>query len=124
MTTYFPNLIATGGPEQKTIVFCARDSHADAVARELNNRYARWCAETGQERAADYAFKCTAESGGQALLADFKGAERSHLIACTVDLLTTGVDVPALRNVVFFRYMRSPITFYQMIGRGTRIHEP
>jgi len=120
----FSQLIATGGPEQKTIVFCARDSHADAVARELNNRYARWCAETGQERAADYAFKCTAESGGQTLLADFKGAERSHFIACTVDLLTTGVDVPPLRNVVFFRYMRSPITFYQMIGRGTRIHEP
>lgn len=105
-------------------MFCARDDHADAVARELGNRYAAWCADNGQERAADYAFKCTAASGGQAMLADFKGAERSHFIACTVDLLTTGVDVPALRNVVFFRYMRSPITFYQMIGRGTRIHEP
>jgi len=120
----FACLLATGGPEQKTIVFCARDEHADAVARELGNRYAAWCAETGQERAADYAFKCTAASGGQAMLADFKGAERSHFIASTVDLLTTGVDIPALRNVVFFRYMRSPITFYQMIGRGTRIHEP
>lgn len=120
----FACLLATGGPEQKTIIFCARDDHADAVARELNNRYARWCHDTGQQRASDYAFKCTAASGGQAMLSDFKGAERSHFIACTVDLLTTGVDVPALRNVVFFRYMRSPITFYQMIGRGTRIHEP
>lgn len=120
----FACLIATGGPEQKTIVFCARDDHAEAVARELGNRYARWCDDTGQERAADYAFRCTAASGGQAMLADFKGAERSHFVACTVDLLTTGVDVPALRNVVFFRYMRSPISFYQMIGRGTRIHEP
>ncbi|MGI8929096.1 MAG: DEAD/DEAH box helicase family protein, partial [Candidatus Limnocylindrales bacterium] len=35
----FANLLATGGPEQKTIVFCARDSHADAVATALNNRY-------------------------------------------------------------------------------------
>lgn len=119
----FDCLIETGGPDQKTIVFCARDDHADAVSVALNNRYARWCAETGEARAADFAFKCTAASGGQGMLADFKGAERSHFVACTVDLLTTGVDVPVLRNVVFFRYMRLPISFYQMIGRGTRIHE-
>ncbi len=119
----FACLLASGGPEQKTIVFCARDDHADAVASALNNRYAAWCLATGQARAANYAFKCTAASGGQGMLADFKGAERSHFVACTVDLLTTGVDVPPLRNVAFFRYMRSPITFYQMLGRGTRIHE-
>ena len=41
-----------------------------------------------------------------------------------MDLLTTGVDVPKVRNIVFFRYMKSPITFYQMIGRGTRIDLP
>ncbi|MBV5335481.1 restriction endonuclease subunit R, partial [bacterium] len=40
-----------------------------------------------------------------------------------MDLLSTGVDVPRLRNVVFFRYVRSPISFYQMVGRGTRIDE-
>jgi type I restriction enzyme R subunit len=57
------------------------------------------------------------------MIPDFKGAARSHFVACTVDLLSTGVDVPSLRNVVFFRYMRSPISFYQMIGRGTRIDE-
>jgi type I restriction enzyme R subunit len=38
-----------------------------------------------------------------------------------VDLLTTGVDVPVVRNVVFFKYVRSPISFYQMVGRGTRL---
>jgi type I restriction enzyme R subunit len=38
-----------------------------------------------------------------------------------VDLLTTGVDVPPVRNIAFFRYVRSPIAFYQMIGRGTRL---
>ncbi len=41
-----------------------------------------------------------------------------------MDLLTTGVDVPGVRNIAFFRYMKSPISFYQMIGRGTRIDEP
>jgi type I restriction enzyme R subunit len=38
-----------------------------------------------------------------------------------VDLLTTGVDVPCVRNIVFLKYVRSPIVFYQMVGRGTRI---
>ncbi|HMQ17479.1 MAG TPA: type I restriction-modification enzyme R subunit C-terminal domain-containing protein, partial [Phycisphaerae bacterium] len=47
-----------------------------------------------------------------------------HFIATIVDLFTTGVDVPACRNIAFFRYMKSPISFYQMIGRGTRIDEP
>lgn len=116
--------LATGGPEQKSIVFCARDDHAGRVADELNNLYATWCGNTGQVRAEPYAFRCTAQSGGQAMIGDLKAAERSHFIACTVDLLSTGVDVPWLRNVVFMRHMKSAITFYQMLGRGTRIHEP
>lgn len=41
-----------------------------------------------------------------------------------MDLLTTGVDVPAVRNIVFFKYVRSPISFYQMVGRGTRLDAP
>jgi type I restriction enzyme R subunit len=45
-------------------------------------------------------------------------------VATTVDLLTTGVDVPVVRNIVFFKYVRSPISFYQMVGRGTRLHPP
>jgi type I restriction enzyme R subunit len=53
-----------------------------------------------------------------------RGSERSHFIATTVDLITTGVDVPILRNVVFFKYVRSPISFQQMMGRGSRIHLP
>jgi type I restriction enzyme R subunit len=118
----FDRLVATGGPEQKTIVYCARDSHADDVAIALNNRYARWCAETGQRLADPYAFKCTAAVQGPDPLPELRGAARHHFVATTVELLTTGVDVPAVRNVVFFRYVRSPIAFYQMIGRGTRLH--
>ncbi|MGH7315959.1 MAG: DEAD/DEAH box helicase family protein, partial [Candidatus Rokuibacteriota bacterium] len=117
----FQHLLATGGPEQKTIVFCARDRHADDVAAALSNLYAAWCAQQGCARAEPYAFKCTAASGGQEYLADLRGASRHHFIATTVDLLTTGVDVPCVRNIVFFKYVRSPIAFYQMVGRGTRI---
>ena len=44
-------------------------------------------------------------------------------MATTVDLLSTGVDVPCVRNIVFFRYLESSIVFHQMVGRGTRIDE-
>ena len=44
-------------------------------------------------------------------------------MATTVELLTTGVDVRPVRNIVFFKYVGSPIAFYQMLGRGTRIDE-
>ncbi len=120
----FDLLVGTGGPEQKSIIFCARDAHADAVAIAMNNHYARWCAAKGRKPADPYAFKCTAASHGAEYLADLRGASRSHFIATTVDLLSTGVDVPVVRNIGFFRYVRSPISFYQMIGRGTRLDPP
>jgi type I restriction enzyme R subunit len=120
----FDYLLATGGPEQKTIIFCARDRHADDVAAAMNNLYADWCAKNGKPRLEPYAFKCTAAVGGAQYLADLRAASRHHFIATTVELLTTGVDVPCVRNIVFFKYVRSPIAFYQMVGRGTRLDAP
>ncbi|MCG6536257.1 MAG: DEAD/DEAH box helicase family protein, partial [Syntrophales bacterium LBB04] len=117
----FKYLLETGGPEQKTIIFCARDRHADDVATTLNNLYAQWCEREGRERLDYYAFKCTAASSGNDQLPDFRASLRHHFIATTVDLLSTGVDVPKVRNIAFFKYVRSPIHFYQMIGRGTRL---
>lgn len=121
---FFNYLLATGGPEQKTIIFCVRDHHADDVAAEMNNLYARWCKKQDKKPLETYAFKCTAQSAGNDYLPDLKGSSRSHFIATTVDLLTTGVDVPAVENIVFFRYVNSPIAFYQMVGRGTRLNLP
>ncbi len=119
----FRYLLETGGPEQKTIIFCVRDRHADDVAAEMNRLYARWSADQGRKPVDPYAFKCTASvDGATQFLPDLRGASRSHFIATTVDLLTTGVDVPAVRNIVFFKYVRSPIAMHQMLGRGTRIH--
>ena len=121
---FFNHLLHTGGPEQKTIIFCARDRHADDVAVAMNNLYARWCSDQGQVRKDTYAFKCTASVGGSDFLADLRGASRSHFVATTVELLTTGVDVPVVRNIVFFKFVRSTIAFYQMIGRGSRLDAP
>ena len=117
----FERLLETGAPEQKTIIFCAGDSHAENVAIAMNNLYAKWSRDQGLEPARDYAFKCTAASSGNDYLPDFRGSRNHHFIATTVDLLTTGVDVPRVENIVFFRYVNSPIAFHQMVGRGTRL---
>lgn len=90
----------------------------------MNTLYAAWCAANGRPRLDDYAFKCTASVGGADYIADLRGGSRHHFIATTVDLLSTGVDVPVVRNIVFFKYVRSPIAFYQMVGRGTRLDPP
>lgn len=112
------------GVRQKTIIFCATDRHADLVAAEMNNLFAAFTAARGEERFDPYAFKCTASVGGNDFIPDFRGSTRTHFVATTVELLTTGVDVKPVRNVAFFKYISSPIAFYQMLGRGTRIDEP
>jgi type I restriction enzyme R subunit len=119
----FRRLLFHGGdnPHQKTIVYCAGDHHADLVANELNNLYAAWCKANGQRRLPQYAFKCMSSNDGQKIIADLRGSQKRNFIATTMDLLTTGVNVPCVRNIVFFRYIRSPILFQQIIGRGTRV---
>lgn len=118
----FQLLCENGGPEQKAIIFCTRDLHADRVAMQMNNLYAAWCRKNGHTRKDDYAFKCTA-SGGADKIEVMRGSGERAFIACTVDLLEAGVDIERLNAVVFFRYLQSAIKFYQMVGRGTRIHE-
>lgn len=112
-----------GDPHQKTIIFCASDLHARRVAAALNNLYARWCEQHGRKRCPKFAFQCMASTQGQELIPDFRSRQQSHFIATTKDLLSTGVDVPCVRNIVFLRYLQSPILFLQMVGRGTRLHE-
>jgi type I restriction enzyme R subunit len=119
----FSRLCENGGPEQKVIIFCTRDLHADRVALQMQRLYAAWCKERGVPPKEHYAFKCTAE-GGSDLIEVMRGSGERCFVACTVDLLATGVDIERLNAVVFFRYLESSITFYQMVGRGTRIDEP
>jgi len=117
----------TGGLRQKTIIFCANDKHAEDVEIELNNMYK----DKGLSNCEKFAFKCTQKgiaSGSlgesqEVLIANMRGGKNSHFIATTVDLLTTGVDIPCVQNIVFFTYVKSPILFYQMVGRGMRIDE-
>jgi len=120
----FKLLCENGGPEQKVIVFCTREIHADRVAQHMNNLYVRWCKEHGQTPKDHYAFKCMGgANNGSDMIEPMRGSAERAFIACTVDLLEAGVDIERLNAVVFFRYLQSPIKFYQMVGRGTRIHE-
>jgi type I restriction enzyme R subunit len=121
----FALLCRNGGPEQKVIIFCTREIHADRVAMQMNNLYVRWCEREGRTPKDLYAFKCMGgQNNGADLIEPLRGSAERAFIACTVDLLETGVDIERLNGVVFFRYLQSPIKFYQMVGRGTRIHEP
>ena len=58
----------------------------------------------------------------ETLKADFETKTNDYIVATTVDLLSTWVDIKPLLNVVFFRHIASPILFYQMVGRWTRLH--
>ena len=120
----FQLLCENGGPEQKVIIFCTREIHADRVVQHMNNLYARWCKEYGHTPKDHYAFKCMGgANNGSDMIEPMRGSGERAFIACTVDLLEAGVDIERLNAVVFFRYLQSPIKFYQMVGRGSRIHE-
>lgn len=120
----FQQLCLNGGPEQKVIIFCTREIHADRVAQQMNNLYVRWCKKQGQTPKDHYAFKCMGgANNGADMIEPLRGSGERAFIACTVDLLEAGVDIERLNAVVFFRYMQSAIKFYQMVGRGARIHE-
>jgi type I restriction enzyme R subunit len=120
----FKLLCENGGPEQKVIIFCTRELHADRVAMQMNNLYMSWCKANRKEPKDHYAFKCMGgTNNGSDMIEPLRGSGERAFVACTVDLLEAGVDIERLNAVVFFRYLKSAIKFYQMVGRGTRIHE-
>ena len=57
------------------------------------------------------------------MIEDFSDAKKPLDIAISVDMLDTGIDVPEIVNLVFFKLVRSKTKFWQMVGRGTRLCE-
>lgn len=103
--------------EEKTLIFCATDLHADMVKRLLDNAFQDVYGDDYNEKAVR---KITGQSDKvKQLIRQYKN-ERYPNIAITVDLLTTGIDVPKIGNLVFLRRIRSRILFEQMLGRATR----
>lgn len=102
--------------EEKTLIFCATDKHADMVKRLLDEEFQQ--AYDNYNQAA--VEKITGKSDKVDTLIKLYKNERYPNIAITVDLLSTGIDVPTICNLVFMRRVKSRILYEQMIGRATR----
>ncbi len=114
---HLARFLKTFDPMAKTMVFCVDSDHADAMARELQNEFA----EFGY---ANFAVPIIARNGDilEGEYERFKDSEKpTPVIATTVDLLTTGIDVPSVRNIVIVKPIGSKIVFKQIIGRGSRL---
>jgi type I restriction enzyme R subunit len=103
--------------DEKSMIFCATDLHADMVKSLLDTAFK-------ELYNGDYNQAAVAKITGQSdkvkqLIRNFKNEPYPN-IAITVDLLTTGIDVPRICNLVFMRRVRSRILYEQMIGRATR----
>lgn len=98
----------------KTIIFAKNSPHAAYIVERFNANYPHYKGEFA--RLIDYSV-----SYAQSLIDDFSIPSKSPRIAVSVDMLDTGIDVPDVVNLVFFKIVRSKTKFWQMIGRGTRL---
>jgi len=99
--------------DEKTLIFCANNNHADLVVKLLKDAYSS---------VDDDAIIKITDAVDKPLekIKRFKN-ERFPNIVVTVDLLTTGIDVPEICNIVFIRRVSSRILYEQMLGRATRL---
>jgi type I restriction enzyme, R subunit len=103
----------------KTIVFCVDSEHADQMRRALHNANSDIT-----KQHPDYVVRIVSDEGdvGRGHLSNLADTEKQFpVIATTSQLLSTGVDLPTVRNVVLFKPIGSMALFKQIIGRGTRL---
>ena len=106
--------VAGGDRIGKTIIFAANQRHAEFIETRFNIAYPELAGKAA--RAITYQ-----ASYAQSLIDDFSQVSKQPDIAISVDMLDTGIDVPEVVNLVFFKPVRSKSKFWQMIGRGTRL---
>jgi type I restriction enzyme R subunit len=106
--------VAGGDRLGKTIIFAKNQRHADFIAQRFDANYPQYKGEFARviTHSVNYA---------QSLIEKFEIAESPPHIAISVDMLDTGIDVPEVVNLVFFKLVRSKTKFWQMLGRGTRL---
>jgi len=115
--------VKTGGGDEiaKTIIFAANNQHAEFIAKRFDANYPKWKGHLARviTYKQDYA---------ETLIDEFKLTVPPNdptipycRIAISVDMLDTGIDVPEVANLVFFKVVRSKVKFLQMLGRGTRL---
>ena len=98
----------------KTIIFAVNQKHADFIVKRFDHHYPHHNGEFA--RVVTHSVKYA-----QTLIDEFSVARKPPQIAISVDMLDTGIDVPDVLNLVFFKAVRSKVKFLQMIGRGTRL---
>lgn len=106
--------VAGGDRLGKTIIFAKNQDHAEFIEKRFDLAYP----EYGGEFARVITYHATY---AQNLIDNFSQSEKEPHIAISVDMLDTGIDVPEVVNLVFFKMVRSKSKFWQMIGRGTRL---
>lgn len=106
--------VADGDRLGKSIVFAKNQDHAEFIAQRFDIGWPQYAGNFARviTHSVPYA---------QSLIDDFSTADKAPHIAISVDMLDTGIDVPEVVNLVFFKAVRSKSKFWQMIGRGTRL---
>jgi len=106
--------VAGGDRLGKTIIFAKNHDHAQFIVSRFDENYPHL--KGSFARVIDFKTEYA-----QSLIDDFSQADKAPHIAISVDMLDTGIDVPEVVNLVFFKIVRSKTKFWQMIGRGTRL---
>ena len=106
--------VADGDRLGKTIIFAKNHDHAQFIAERFDANYPHL--KGSFARVIDFKTEYA-----QSLIDDFSQVAKAPHIAISVDMLDTGIDVPEVVNLVFFKIVRSKTKFWQMIGRGTRL---
>ena len=106
--------VAGGDRLGKTILFAKNQAHAEFIAERFNANYPHYKGEFARV----ITFKT---EYAQNLIDSFSNKEKAPHLAISVDMLDTGIDVPEVVNLVFFKLVRSKTKFWQMVGRGTRL---
>ena len=98
----------------KTIIFAKNHKHAEEIVRIFDELYPHYKGKFASliDNQVKYA---------SSLIAEFQISSKMPQIAISVDMLDTGIDIPEVVNLVFFKPIKSKIKFWQMIGRGTRL---
>lgn len=107
--------VAGGERLGKTIIFAKSQAHAEFIQERFDINY--------PQSKGKFAEVITHQSGpyAQALIDRFATPEKAPHIAISVDMLDTGIDIPEIVNLVFFKDVHSQTKYWQMIGRGTRL---
>jgi type I restriction enzyme R subunit len=106
--------VAGGDRLGKTILFAKNQAHADFISERFDANYPHLKGQFARV----ITFKT---EYAQSLIDAFSLKEKDPHLALSVDMLDTGIDVPEVVNLVFFKLVRSKTKFWQMLGRGTRL---